>query len=96
VSRRGKPVSGSKHNRGAAVDLSLVDSAGYEVDMPTGYDEFSSKAHRGWRGASAAAKQNSSILEEAMVRQGFEPLPTEWWHFDGPNWNRYPLSDEPL
>jgi beta-N-acetylhexosaminidase/D-alanyl-D-alanine dipeptidase len=96
VSRRGKLVSGSKHNRGAAVDLTLIDSAGSELEMPTAYDEFSRKAHRNWRGASKRAREHSQLLEQAMVDQGFEPLPTEWWHFDGPGWADYPLSDEPL
>jgi D-alanyl-D-alanine dipeptidase len=64
--------------------------------MPTGYDYFSEKAHRDYDGASTEEKRNRGILESAMVAEGFEPLPTEWWHFDGPGWRNYPLSDEPL
>lgn len=92
----GAPVQGSKHNRGAAVDLTLVQRGGGAVEMPTDHDDFSERAHRGDRKASPEARKNSALLERAMQAQGFEPLPTEWWHFDAPGWERYPLSDEPL
>ena len=96
VVRDGRPVAGSKHNRGAAVDLTLVDAAGRPLEMPTGFDDFSERAHRGWAGASPAARRNATRLEEAMAAEGFDPLPTEWWHFDGPGWERYELLDRPL
>lgn len=89
-------VKSSRHNRGAAVDVTLVDAKGRELAMPTGFDDFSEKAHRGSQEASAEARRNSDILERAMVRQGFEPLPTEWWHFDGPGWQASPPLDLPL
>ncbi|MEW6272053.1 MAG: M15 family metallopeptidase, partial [Thermodesulfobacteriota bacterium] len=96
VLRDGQPVEGSKHNRGAAVDLTMVDASGRELVMPTGYDDFSERAHRNYMGGDPQAVRNMRILEVAMVREGFEPLPTEWWHFDGPGWEKYPLSDVPL
>jgi zinc D-Ala-D-Ala dipeptidase len=96
VRRRGVPVSGSKHNRGAAVDLTLVDAAGAELEMPTSYDDFSARAHRGHASWSATARANAVALEAAMVAEGFEPLPTEWWHFDAAGWQAYPLADQPL
>ncbi len=100
VVRDGRPVAGSKHNRGAAVDLTLVDAAGRLLEMPTGFDDFTERAHRGWTGASPPARRNVARLEEAMeevmAAEGFEPLPTEWWHFDGPGWERYELLDRPL
>jgi beta-N-acetylhexosaminidase/D-alanyl-D-alanine dipeptidase len=92
----GSPIDGSKHNRGAAVDLTLVRADGSALEMPTDYDDFSERAHRGDDRASAVARRNAALLEQAMVAQGFEPLPTEWWHFDAPGWQRYPLSDQPL
>jgi zinc D-Ala-D-Ala dipeptidase len=92
----GTPIKGSKHNRGAAVDLTLVRAGGGAVEMPTDHDDFSARAHRGDPKASAEARRNSELLERAMSAQGFAPLPTEWWHFDAPGWERYPLSDEPL
>jgi beta-N-acetylhexosaminidase/D-alanyl-D-alanine dipeptidase len=92
----GVAVEGSKHNRGAAVDLTLVDARGERLEMPTEFDDFSERAHRTHRGASTAARANRETLERAMVRGGFVPFPTEWWHFDGPGAQRYELSDEPL
>ena len=96
VIRDGKPVEGSKHNRGAAVDVTLVDASGHEVPMPTDYDDFSDRAHRTNLHGDGQAMRNMRILEVAMVREGFEPLPTEWWHFDGPGWEKFELSDVPL
>ncbi|NTV60872.1 MAG: M15 family metallopeptidase [Chlorobiaceae bacterium] len=90
------PSKGSRHNRGAAVDVSLADSAGRLLAMPTGYDDFSEKAHRDWKGASPEALKNSAILETAMKAEGFEPFPAEWWHFDAPGWEEYPVSDFPM
>jgi beta-N-acetylhexosaminidase/D-alanyl-D-alanine dipeptidase len=92
----GAPLKGSKHNRGAAVDLTLVRTGGGAVEMPTDHDDFSERAHRGDSKASPEARKNSALLERAMAAHGFEPLPTEWWHFDAPGWEGYPLSDEPL
>jgi len=92
----GRMVKSSRHNRGAAVDVTLVDKAGRELAMPTEYDDFTEKAHRGSPLASSQARKNSTLLEKAMVAQGFDPLPTEWWHFDGPGWEEYPPLDLPL
>jgi len=92
----GRPLKGSKHNRGAAVDLTLVSAGGEPLEMPTDHDDFSERAHRGSRSATPAARGNAERLERAMTAEGFEPLPTEWWHFDAPGWERYPLSDRPL
>jgi zinc D-Ala-D-Ala dipeptidase len=94
--RQGRPLRGSKHNRGAAVDLTLVDGAGRPLEVPTDHDDFSRRAHRGAAGASPAARANAQRLEDVMKAEGFEPLPTEWWHFDAPGWEKYPLSDQPL
>jgi D-alanyl-D-alanine dipeptidase len=89
------PKLGSKHGRGAAVDVALADKAGALVALPTGFDDFSEAAHRdralaGPRGAEARR------LEKAMVDAGWKPLATEWWHFDAPDAAHYGLSDEPL
>jgi len=93
----GLPVDGSKHNRGAAVDVTLVDlETGRELEMPTLFDDFSRRAHRDYEGCSAEAKKNRKILEDAMKEEGFIPLPTEWWHFDGPNWEKYGISEQPV
>jgi zinc D-Ala-D-Ala dipeptidase len=90
------PAKGSRHNRGAAVDLTLVRLDGSPVPMPTGYDEFSEKAHRYFMALPPDALRNRDILEKAMARRGFVPLPTEWWHFDLAGWEKYPVLDVPI
>ena len=47
-------------------------------------------------GTPARERHHATVLETAMVAEGFEPLDTEWWHFDGPNWREYELADRPL
>ncbi len=89
---KGKPIRGSKHNRGAAVDLTLIALDGAAVDMPTDYDDFSERAHPDDPEMSDLHRSNVRILAEAMAKHGFTPIRTEWWHFDGPNWEAYPLQ----
>lgn len=96
VVRNGKLVSGSKHNRGAAVDLTLVDAHGRELEMPTDHDNFSGKAHADYAGGTARSRSNRAVLRHAMEAEGFTALATEWWHFDGPGWRHYALSNQPL
>lgn len=96
VRKNGTPESGSKHNRGAAVDLTLIDASGKAIPMPSGFDDFTEKARRDYTGGTPETRANAKKLEAAMVKQGFEPLPTEWWHFDGPGWQGYELLDVPL
>src|SRR5438046_3459440 len=90
------PARGSRHNRGAAVDLTLVSPSGAELPMPSEFDDFSERAHRDFAGAVEAARTNRERLERAMTARGFVPLPTEWWHFDAPDWADYPLLDVDL
>ena len=89
------PAKGSRHNRGMAVDLTLVDEDGIELAMPTDYDDFSPKAHRD-APASLEATRNRALLERVMTNHGFVGLPTEWWHFDAPGWEKAPLLDIPI
>lgn len=87
------PEEGSRHNRGCAVDLTLVDLEGKELQMPTGHDEFGEKAHCDCMIAPKEAIKNREILRGAMMAEGFLPLDTEWWHFDDPDWEKYPVTD---
>lgn len=87
------PQKGSRHNRSCAVDLTLVDSLNNELNMGTGYDDFTEKAHRNYKELSDEVITNRKILEEAMIKHGFIPLETEWWHFDFKDWKKYPLLD---
>jgi D-alanyl-D-alanine dipeptidase len=89
------PRVGSKHGRGAAVDVALVDRDGKPVVLPTKHDEFSEAAHRDHALVGDAGIE-ARRLEKAMVDEGFRPMPTEWWHFDAPDFANYVLSDEPL
>lgn len=66
----------SNHSRGSAVDLTLVDLQGNEISMPTGFDNFTAAAARTHNNA------NAKYLEKVMMKYGFKPLATEWWHFD--------------
>jgi D-alanyl-D-alanine dipeptidase len=90
------PAQGSRHNRGAAVDLTLADESGRPLPMPTEYDSFTERAHRDWSGGDPRRIENRERLERAMAAEGFEPLPTEWWHFDAPGWERHAILDLPL
>lgn len=94
----GMPLEGSRHNRGAAVDVSLIDLASaLALPMPTDYDDFSERAHRQYTGdLSPQVIDNSKILERIMHAHGFTGLDTEWWHFDADGWERFPLLDIPL
>lgn len=90
----GRPIAGSKHNRGAAVDLTLIDlKTGKELEMPSGFDDLSSRANRNYTAMAPAAAKNCKLLEDIMVKYGFEPLPTEWWHFDLVGWQAFDLLD---
>lgn len=90
------PATGSKHNRGAAVDVTLVGKDGEEMEMPTSFDDFTERAHRGYRNASKVAQRNSRRLEEVMKKEGFIGLPTEWWHFDHESWEKFSVEDTPI
>lgn len=87
------PAKGSRHNRGTAVDVTLVDSQGNELPMPTRFDDFSAKASRDNMDLPMQILKNREALENAMKKAGFLPLPTEWWHFDDSEWQSYELLD---
>ena len=90
------PAKGSNHNRGAAVDLTLVGPDGRELAMPSAYDEFSERAHRDYAGGTADESSNRRVLQEAMAKEGFVGLSTEWWHFDDQDAKQYPVLDLPF
>jgi D-alanyl-D-alanine dipeptidase len=90
------PRKGSNHNRGAAVDLTLASLEGGEVEMPTPFDTFSEAAHHGYPGGSAVARSHRESLREAMEAAGFKINPMEWWHYDLPNANHFPVLDQEL
>ncbi|MBU1008078.1 M15 family metallopeptidase [Candidatus Dependentiae bacterium] len=80
----------AKHPRGTAVDLTLVDTLGNEVLMPTDFDDTTIKASRAHKaGIPKEAIENREVLSQIMVKYGFIPLASEWWHFDHYTWKAY-------
>ncbi len=78
----------SSHSRGSAVDLTLLDmKTGKEVDMGSPFDLFSEASHPDYRGDTEEQYENRMRLQRVMVRNGFQPIDCEWWHFA--------LRDEP-
>jgi D-alanyl-D-alanine dipeptidase/kynurenine formamidase len=91
------PARGSRHNRGAAVDVTLYERAtGAAVAMPSEYDDFSERAHPTWDGGDVQARVHRERLRAAMEREGFFVHPAEWWHFDYKDWAEYPILDVPF
>lgn len=91
------PKRGSRHNRGCAVDMTLLDLAsGQLVEMPSEFDDFSEKAHRDYADDTAAAGANARRLESYMTAEGFFGMSNEWWHFDFNGWEKFPVQDVPF
>lgn len=87
------PARGSMHSRGAAVDLTIVDAAGKELDMGTAYDFFGREAHTDYRQHSPEVLKNRDLLRTTLEAVGFRGIRTEWWHFSFQG-KDFPLSDE--
>ncbi|WP_223233392.1 M15 family metallopeptidase [Chitinophaga sp. CF418] len=88
------PHVGSGHNRGVAVDLTIVDlRTGKPVPMPSAYDDFTVKAHHDYAEPDSAIAANRTLLRSTMERYGFAPLPTEWWHYYLKDYKLYPLMN---
>jgi D-alanyl-D-alanine dipeptidase len=91
------PRKGSKHNRGCAIDLSVIDlKTGKELDMPTGFDSFSKKAAANYPDLTPKQIENRELLKNAMQAHGFRVIATEWWHYDFNGWSKFPLLDIPF
>ena len=89
------PASGSRHNRGAAVDLSLHDLVtGEPVEMPGSYDEFSHRSYADYPGGTARQRWHRDLLREVMEAEGFTVNSGEWWHFDYRDWRQYGIQNE--
>ena len=88
------PKFGSGHNRGIAVDLTIVDlTTNKELDMGTGFDNFSDTAHQDYKNLPGNVLQNRSLLRSLMEKHGFKALETEWWHYYLPDTSKYELLD---
>lgn len=71
----------SSHSRGNTVDVTLVLADGTEIEMPTGFDDFSPLADRDYNDVPAGAAENALILENIMKDHGFNCYSGEWWHY---------------
>jgi D-alanyl-D-alanine dipeptidase len=88
------PKSGSRHNRGCAVDLSIYDlKTGKLLPMPSDFDDFSDKASPDYKGGTDEERRNRDLLRKLMEAEGFTVNENEWWHFDYKDWKSYALYD---
>ena len=86
------PATGSRHNRGCAVDLTLYDLAtGKPIEMPGLYDEMSPRSFPNFPGGTSLQRWNRDLLRRAMESEGFTVYEDEWWHFDYKDWKQYPI-----
>ncbi|MCF6140995.1 D-alanyl-D-alanine dipeptidase [Flavobacterium sp. K77] len=76
------PAKGSIHNRGGAVDITLVSANGDELDMGTGFDHFGKEASHNYEGVSKQVRKNRYLLKSIMIRNGFNAFESEWWHYN--------------
>ncbi len=88
------PKTGSRHNRGCAVDLSIYDlKTGKLVPMPSDFDEFTERASPNYQGGTAEETKNRELLRKLMEAEGFTVNNNEWWHFDYKDWQSYAIYD---
>lgn len=91
------PSKGSKHNRGAAVDLTLYDlKTGRVIEMPSTYDESTPRAYAFYPGGTGLQRWHRALLRRVMEAEGFTVNPEEWWHFDYKDWQRYAVGNVPF
>ena len=89
------PAKGSRHNRGAAVDLSLYDlKSGKPVEMVSTYDETTDRAYPNYAGGTSLQRWQRDLLRSAMESEGFTVYEAEWWHFDYKDWQRYHIGNQ--
>lgn len=88
------PWHGSRHNRGAAIDLTLINlKTNKELEMPTPFDDFTEKAAPDYKALPEHIKKNRDLLRSVMEKHGFKVYYAEWWHFDFEGWEQFPLMN---
>lgn len=88
------PYKGSRHNRGCALDLTLIDlKTGQELEMPTGWDSFKKEAWPSTPVADPKIRANRKLLIDVMEQHGFKVNSSEWWHFDFVGWQKFAVMD---
>ncbi len=89
------PASGSRHNRGGAVDLTMYDlRTGEPVVTTGGYDEMSDRSYPEYPGGTSRQRALREILRAAMTAEGFTVYDAEWWHFDYKDWRLYRIGNQ--
>ncbi|WP_258102192.1 M15 family metallopeptidase [Marinoscillum pacificum] len=90
------PQYGSIHNRGGAVDITLIDVEGNSLNMGTEFDHFGEEAHHAYQDLPDEVLANRKLLKEGMIKFGFNPIRSEWWHYNfGPS-KQYEVSNFPV
>jgi D-alanyl-D-alanine dipeptidase len=88
------PYRGSRHNRGCAIDMTIVDlKTGKELQMPTEFDSFKKEAWPTTPVKDPLIKKNRDLIISVMERHGFKVNASEWWHFDFIGWKKYEVLD---
>lgn len=88
------PYRGSRHNRGCAIDMTLIDlKTGAELKMPTEYDSFRKEAWPSTPVKDPEVKKNRDLIISVMKKYGFRVNSSEWWHFDFNGWKNYEVLD---
>lgn len=87
------PATGSIHNRGGAVDITLTNLEGLELDMGTSFDHFGKEAHHDYIQLSDTILANRLLLKSIMESSGFSAISSEWWHYNYHKSKEYPISD---
>lgn len=91
------PKDGSRHNRGCAIDLTLINlKTGKELAMPTPYDSFAPEAASDFNDLPMDVIKNRDLLRTVMEKNNFRVLNNEWWHFDFIGWRNFELMDIPF
>lgn len=91
------PSTGSRHNRGCAVDLTLYElKTGEQVKMTSDYDDMSARSHPNYKGGTEKQRLMRDLLRAKMEEHGFTVYPNEWWHFDFKGWEAYRIENIPF
>ncbi|MBP6373834.1 MAG: M15 family metallopeptidase [Flavobacterium sp.] len=87
------PAKGSLHNRGAAIDLTIVDKNGNELDFGTPFDFFGEEASHSYMKGDKKVLKNRAFLKKVMTKSGFTIFPTEWWHYNIEGGEKFPIAN---
>lgn len=79
-----------RHTRGTSVDVTLIKLDGSSVEMPSEFDSFEERSHSNYSDLPQNVIKNRKLLQDTMIKSGFNTIKCEWWHFDYKNWQDYP------